>query len=83
LQPGIQQSHRDALFQALTSQGIGCARYFAPIHLQPAYTARKNLSLPVTESESARTIALPFFNRITTEQLDQVCEALSRELRRL
>lgn len=83
LQPKFQQSDRDAILQSLTSHGIGCARYFSAIHLQPAYAAWKNISLPVTESESARTIALPFFNRITTEQMDRVCEVLSRELRRL
>jgi perosamine synthetase len=81
LRPEFTQAHRDAIMQSLTAQGIGCARYFAPIHLQPAYAAWKNANLPVTESESARTIALPFFNTITSEQLDRVCEALTRELR--
>lgn len=79
----FNQSHRDRILRLLTNQGIGCARYFAPIHLQPAYAAWNNTRLPVTESEAARTIALPFFNRITSEQLDRVCAALSRELRRL
>ncbi len=82
LRPGFQQAHRDAMLQSLTSQGIGCARYFAPIHLQPAYAAWKNTNLPVTESETARTLALPFFNALTNEQLDRVCEAVSQELRR-
>lgn len=82
VQPGFQQAHRDAILQSLASQGIGCARYFAPIHLQPAYAAWKNVTLSITESESARTIALPFFNRITPEQLDYVCATLLRELRR-
>lgn len=82
LRPGFQQAHRDAMLRSLTSQGIGCARYFAPIHLQPAYAAWKNTNLPVTESETARTLALPFFNALTNEQLDRVCEAVSQELRR-
>jgi len=30
---------RDKLLASLQQQGIGCARYFAPIHQQPAYTA--------------------------------------------
>lgn len=83
LLPGLGQIHRDAILRALTAEGIGCARYFAPIHLQPAYATWKNSNLPVTESESVRTIALPFFNRLTDAQLDKVCEALSRALRRL
>jgi perosamine synthetase len=83
LLPEFRQCHRDVILASLTRQGIGCARYFAPIHLQPAYAAWKSAGLPVTESEAARTIALPFFNRVTSEQQDRVCEALSRELRRL
>jgi len=83
LQPQCNQSHRDALLQSLASQGIGCARYFAPIHLQPAYAEWKDANLPITESEAARTIALPFFNQLTSEQLDVVCAAVTRELRQL
>lgn len=76
------QRHRDDILRSLTAQGIGCARYFAPIHRQPAYAAWRSANLPVTESESARTLALPFFNALTGEQQDHVCEALTRELRR-
>lgn len=83
LKPEFQQAHRDAMLQSLASQGIGCARYFAPIHLQPAYAAWKTTHLPNTESEAARTIALPFFNALTEEQLDHICKAVSRELSRL
>jgi perosamine synthetase len=80
LRPEFHQSDRDAMLQSLAAQGIGCARYFAPIHLQPAYAGWGNTPLPVTESEASRTIALPFFNTITGGQLDRVCEAVSREL---
>lgn len=76
----FNQTQRDAILQSLTRQGIGCAPYFAPIHLQPAYAKWSNADLPVTESEASRTIALPFFNSITEEQLDKVCAALSHEL---
>lgn len=83
LLPEFNRSQRDAVLQSLARQDIGCARYFAPIHLQPAYAEWKNVNLHVTESEAARTIALPFFNRLTGDQQDHVCEAVSRELRRL
>ena len=33
---------RDSILAALTAAGIGCGRYFAPIHLQPSYTAWRN-----------------------------------------
>ena len=69
--------HRDAIVQRLQAAGIGCGRYFAPIHLQPSYSHwRTSSQLPVTEAQAQRTIALPFFNRITEAQIAQVCSAL-------
>lgn len=69
---------RDAILQALTARGIGCGRYFAPIHLQPAYASWRTLtSLPVTEHCADRTIALPFYNRLTEDKIQQVCDTLA------
>lgn len=68
---------------ALAGRGIGCARYFAPIHKQPACADWNSRDLPVTQSVAACTLALPFFNRLTAEQQDYVCEALAQELSRL
>ena len=71
-------AQRDAIRQSLIDQCIGCGRYFAPIHLQPSYRSlpSANLRLLATESQAARTLALPFFNRITSEQLAEVCDCL-------
>ena len=72
---------RDRVLQQLTANGIGCGRYFAPIHLQPAYTGwRTPSSLPMTEHCADRTIALPFFNRLSEAQIQQVCNALANLL---
>jgi perosamine synthetase len=61
----------------LKEAGIGCARYFAPVHLQPSYLAWRSLyELPVTEAQGCRTIALPFFNRITKDEVAYVCATL-------
>lgn len=70
---------RDQLFREMAARGIGCGRYFAPIHLQPVYQSLSNrkMNLPATESQAARTLALPFFNRITEEQISEVCNALA------
>jgi perosamine synthetase len=68
---------RDHVRAALARMGIATGRYFAPIHLQPSWLKRgKSWSLPVTESIARRTLALPFFNRITTHQQKDVAEAL-------
>ena len=69
---------RDRVAKFLTDRGIGCARYFAPIHLQPAYqsVSHRCTDLAHTESVAQRTLALPFFNQLTGDQVAQVCDAL-------
>ena len=77
---------RDRVQATLASSGIATARYFAPIHLQPAWSdhpAARGLHLPHTEAIAARTLALPFFNRITSKQQEQVAEALSAAIEEL
>ena len=74
---------RDELIKTLRSQGIGCANYFPPIHLQPYMVEKlghKPGSFPVTEHVSARTIALPFFTKMTERQVLHVCQVLEEAL---
>jgi perosamine synthetase len=78
-----QTADRDRIRTALTACGIATGRYFAPIHLQPAWRGHPSAaaaSLPITESIARRTLALPFFNRITPEQQAQVAFALIESL---
>lgn len=76
--------HRDRIINALEAAGIGWGRYFAPIHLQPAYADIPHTQpLPITESIAPRTIALPFFNRIQESQIIAVCDALHGALQRI
>jgi perosamine synthetase len=77
-------SHRDKIVEAMASRGIACGRYFAPIHLQPAYRTQPHRCMDLTQTESIapRTLALPFFNRITDEQIGEVCRTL-REVARV
>jgi perosamine synthetase len=79
----FQRHHRDAIVAALRDQGIACGRYFAPIHLQPAYRdmPMPNDPLHTTEQVAARTIALPFFNRISCAEIREVCERLQDAMR--
>jgi perosamine synthetase len=73
------QIHRDWIVQEMNMRGIGCGRYFAPIHLQPSYQGAgiRKADLQITETESSRCLALPFFNQLRDEQIDEVCENLS------
>ena len=74
----LNRTHRDWIHAEMAKRGIACGRYFAPIHQQPAYLAETfgKCTLDVTERASERTLALPFFNRITSRQIDEVCRSL-------
>jgi len=76
-------SHRDHVVREMASRGIACGRYFAPIHLQPAYRSQPHrcMTLTRTESIAPRTLALPFFNKITVEQIEEVCHTLAEVIR--
>jgi perosamine synthetase len=81
----LSSSGRDQVMHTLQQQGIASARYFGPIHLQPAYadvSSTREASLPVTESISQRTLALPFFNQLSTDQAAEVVHALAAALAR-
>lgn len=70
---------RDAVIRSLREAGIGCNNYFPPIHLQPYMREQfgyREGDFPVCEHVAARTVALPFFNRLTDEQVDRVCATL-------
>jgi perosamine synthetase len=78
----FRQADRDAIIQALKEQGIGCGRYFAPIHMQPAcrdLPPPKN-PLWVTEQAGQRSIALPFFNAISFSAVQEVCRSLKQAM---
>jgi dTDP-4-amino-4,6-dideoxygalactose transaminase len=72
------QLQRDRIWNEMRSRGIECGRYFGPIHWQPAYRSIVIPKFPLTVSESlaSRTLALPFFNRISTEQMEEVATTL-------
>jgi perosamine synthetase len=72
------RADRDSICDQLTARGIGCGRYFAPLHLQPLFAQYANSldDLAVTEQVADRTLALPFFNNLTDEQISEVCRSL-------
>jgi perosamine synthetase len=82
IKEGLGNTKRDVLASQLAERGIETARYFVPLHLQPAYRGvfAPRRPLNVTESAGTRTLALPFFNRITDDQLTDVCSALDELL---
>ncbi len=81
-----QELDRDAVVEALKKRDIPLRCYFSPIHLQ-SYIVRRNdcriEELPVTESIARRTLALPFHNRLTAGEVDEVVEALHESVESL
>jgi perosamine synthetase len=79
LRDEYSRADRDAVLARLKEQGIGCNNYFTPIHLQPFYRERFGFArgdFPITERVAERTIALPFHNRLSTQEIDLVAGAL-------
>lgn len=77
---------RDQILADLRRDGIGVNNYFPPIHLQPLYRERFGFRegvFPITERVGARTLALPFHNRLSEEQAETVVRRLTSALVRV
>jgi len=70
---------RDRILEAMRGQNIQVSNYFSPVHLQPFMVERfgyKQGDFPVAESVSKSTIALPFYNNLTYDEVATVCKTL-------
>ncbi len=73
------REQRDAVLERLRERGIGSSNYFPCIHLEPYYASgfgHGRGDFPVAEHVSDRSIALPFFGRMTEEQSVRVVSEL-------
>jgi perosamine synthetase len=76
---------RDSIIEKMGQNGIQCGNYFQCIHLQPFYKnsyGYKEGLFPVAEFISGRTIALPFFNNITEEEIGCVVNNLKDAIKK-
>ncbi len=76
LQEGLQ---RDPIIRALEREGIPARGYFSPVHRQRYIRemfGEMDFRLPVTDSIADRTLALPFHNLLTEEEIDRVVDVL-------
>lgn len=75
---------RDRLVQYLVANGIESKAYFdPPVHLQPPYADRPELvpqPLRVTEEASGRILIVPLYSRLSSDEVDRVCDTLRRGL---
>ncbi|MBW8040964.1 MAG: DegT/DnrJ/EryC1/StrS family aminotransferase [Planctomycetes bacterium] len=83
LAEGFTRRQRDEILEAMREQNIQVSNYFSPVHLQPFMIERfgyKQGDFPVTESVSQRTIALPFYNSLTYDEVAIVSKTLKETL---
>ncbi|MCK4666976.1 DegT/DnrJ/EryC1/StrS family aminotransferase [Candidatus Dependentiae bacterium] len=76
---------RDDILKKLNDLGVQSKPYFPPIHLQPFYRERfgyKEGDFPITEAISKRTIAIPFFNNISDDQIKYVCNLIQTTIKK-
>jgi len=80
LAPGI---NRDRVLAYLQRNGVDCRPYFYPIHLQPFYRETfgyREGDFPDAELAASSTLALPFFNNLSEQQLNYVVEVLTEAI---
>jgi perosamine synthetase len=70
---------RNKVLDGMKARGIGVNNYFSPVHLQPFMVEQfgyKTGDFPVTEAVAECTIALPFYNNLSKDQVAEVCREL-------
>ena len=77
---------RDEIIRGMRRHDIGVGTYFPTIPLLPYYRQKygfKPGDFPAAESISERTIALPFFTRLTENEVDLVSQTLELMIKRM
>ena len=79
LTDNFTRQQRDRILERMQERGIQVSNYFPPVHLQP-FMARqygyKEGDFPITEKACKSTIALPFYNNLSRDQVATVCKTL-------
>jgi perosamine synthetase len=76
-------TNRDAVIEELERRGVASKGYLPCIHLLPPYREQFGFAdgqFPVAERVAERSLALPFFNAMTEEQVNRVCTVLGHAL---
>lgn len=79
LAPSYTIEERDRVIRGLRRQEIGTSDYFPCIHLQTFYRDQYNFRpgmFPIAESVAQRTFALPFYNDLTSREIDHIAQVL-------
>ncbi len=71
---------RNSVLTKMIQRGVQVSNYFPPVHLQPFMVERfgyKPGDFPLTDAVCKSTVALPFHNHLTPDDIDYVCNQLS------
>ncbi len=74
---------RNGVLQEMRNEGIEVGNYFPPVHLQPFMVEKfgyREGDFPVAESVCKSTIALPFYNDLSKDEVAVVCKTLKGAL---
>lgn len=83
LKENFTTERRSRILQQMKSCNIQVSNYFPPVHLMPFISEQfghRPGDFPITESVSQRTIALPFHNHLTKDQIAKVCSTLQNSI---
>ena len=72
-------AQRNKIIKTMHDRGIQVSNYFPPAYLQPFMTQKfgyKEGDFPITDSVCKSTIALPFHNNLTHNEVEIVCTEL-------
>jgi len=71
---------RNTVLKKMIQRGVQVSNYFPPVHLQPFMVERfgyKPGDFPLTDAVCKSTVALPFHNHLTADDVDFVCNQLT------
>lgn len=76
----VLANRRDELIDYLSDNGISSKIYFDPVHKSEFYKngLKYDDVLPVTEKMHEKTITLPMFPTLTTEQMDYMADTIGK-----
>jgi len=79
----VDPLRRDEILADLQARGVGVAVNYRAVHLLEFFAREygyRRGDLPAAESIGDRTISLPFYTQLTTEQIERVIEAVRQAI---
>ena len=74
---------RNDFIASMAEKGIGCSVHYVPLHLQPYWRDRYNLTAdmyPHSQAAYERMVSLPIYSRMTDEDVQRVISAATQLL---